>query len=64
MSNRIRARLVVRRLVDYRHAGGQGQGMLMDLSQAGLSDRITDTPPFPVGRVYDCNSGFPTNPSL
>lgn len=47
MSKRIRARVVVRRLVDYRHAGGQGQGMLMDFSQQGC--RITGTPPFPCG---------------
>ena len=47
MSKRIRARVALRRLVDYRHAEGQGQGMLMDLSQQGC--RITGAPPFPGG---------------
>lgn len=47
MSKRIRARVAVRRLVDYRHARGHGQGMLLDLSLQGC--RITGTPPFPCG---------------
>jgi hypothetical protein len=47
MSKRLRARVAVRRLVDYRHAGGQGQGMLLDLSLQ--SCRITGTPSFPCG---------------
>ena len=47
MSKRVRARVALRRLVDYRHAKGQGQGVLMDLSQQGC--RIKDVPPFPCG---------------
>lgn len=47
MPKRIRARVVVRRPVDYRYARWQGQGMLLDLSQQGC--RISATPPFPCG---------------
>ena len=35
MFKRIRTRVVVHRPVEYRHAGGQGQGMLMDLALQG-----------------------------
>jgi hypothetical protein len=35
MSTRIRARVVVDRRVAYRHAQGQSDGMLMDLSLQG-----------------------------
>lgn len=35
MAKRIRDRIAVHRPVEYRHAGGQGQGMLMDLALQG-----------------------------
>jgi hypothetical protein len=35
MSKRIRARVVVHRRVEYRHAQGQGDGVLLDLSLLG-----------------------------
>jgi hypothetical protein len=35
MTKRIRARVVVQQPVEYRHAGGQGQGVLMNLALQG-----------------------------
>jgi hypothetical protein len=43
MSKRIRARVVVHRRVEYRHAQGQGDGVLLDLSLLGC--RIKGAPP-------------------
>ena len=47
MSKRIHARVVVHRRVEYRHAGGQGHGMLIDLSLQGC--RIKGASPFSCG---------------
>ena len=47
MSKRIHARVMVHRRVEYRHARGQGDGMLLDLSLRGCS--IQGAPPFPCG---------------
>ena len=43
MSKRIHARVMVHRRVGYLHAGGQGEGMLLDLSLHGC--RIKGVPP-------------------
>lgn len=61
MSTRIRAHVVVDRRVDYRHAQGQSDGMLMDLSLQGC--QIKGAPPSRVGRACGCNSGFPARRS-
>lgn len=47
MSKRIHARVVVHRRVEYRHARGQGDGVLVDLSLQGC--RIKGAPPFSCG---------------
>jgi hypothetical protein len=47
MSKRILARIMMHRRVEYRHARGQGEGMLLDLSLQGC--RIKGAPPFPTG---------------
>jgi hypothetical protein len=47
MSKRIGARAMVHRQVEYQHARGQGDGMLLDLSLQGC--RIKGAPPFPCG---------------
>lgn len=47
MSKRIGARVMVHRRVEYGHARGQGEGMLLDLSLQGC--RIKGAPPFPSG---------------
>lgn len=47
MSKRIRARVDLQRRVEYRHARGHGDGMLMDLSLQGC--RIKGTPSFSCG---------------
>ena len=47
MSKRIRTRVVVHRPVEYRHAGGQGQGILMDLALQGC--RIKGASRLPCG---------------
>ena len=47
MSKRIGARVMVHRRVEYQHARGQGDGMLLDLSLQGC--RIKGAPPFPCG---------------
>jgi hypothetical protein len=40
MSTQIRARVVVDRRVDYRHAHGQSDGILMDLSLQGCQINV------------------------
>ena len=47
MSKRIHPRVMDHRRVEYRHARGQGDGMLLDLSLRGCS--IQGAPPFPCG---------------
>lgn len=47
MSKRIRARVMVHRRVEYRHARGQGDGMLMNLSLQGC--QIKGAAPFASG---------------
>jgi len=47
ISKRIRARVAVQWPVEYRHAGRNGDGMLMELSLHGC--RIKGTPPFSCG---------------
>ena len=47
MSKRIHIRVVVHWRVEYRHARGRGDGMLMDLSLHGC--RIKGAPPFSCG---------------
>jgi hypothetical protein len=47
MAKRIRARGMVHGRVEYGHAGGQGDGRLLDLSLQGC--RIKGAPPFCVG---------------
>src|SRR5262250_591686 len=47
MAKRIHARSMVHRRVEYQHARGQGEGMLVDLSLEGC--RIKGVPPFPCG---------------
>ena len=57
MAKRLRARGMMHGRVEYRHAGGRGDGTLVDLTLQGC--RIKGAPPFRVGRVCDCSSGFP-----
>jgi hypothetical protein len=47
VTKRKHARVVVQRRVTYRHAQGQGEGMLLDLSLQGC--RIKGAPPFSCG---------------
>jgi PilZ domain len=47
MSKRIHARAMVHRRVEYRHAQGQGEGVLLDLSLLGC--RIKGASPFHCG---------------
>jgi len=47
MSKRIRARVVIQQSVQYQHTGGQGEGLLRDLSLQGC--RIKGATPFSCG---------------
>ena len=47
MAKRLDARGMVHGRVEYRHAGGQGEGTLLDLTRQGC--RIKGTPPLPFG---------------
>ena len=47
MAKRLDARGMVHGRVEYRHAGGQGDGTLVDLTRQGC--RIKGTPPLPYG---------------
>ncbi|MEP6957897.1 MAG: PilZ domain-containing protein [Nitrospirota bacterium] len=47
MSKRIQTRVLVQRRVEYRHAGGHGEGVLVDLAPQGC--RINGVSPFSCG---------------
>jgi len=57
MSKRIHARAVMHRRVEYRHTGGQGEGMLLDLSLLGC--RIKGASPFHCGTRLRLKLLFP-----
>lgn len=57
MAKRIHARAMVHRRVAYRHARGQGEGMLLDLSLQGC--RIKGVPSFPCGTRLRLQLWFP-----
>ena len=61
MTKRIRARVVVQQRVEYRHVGGQGQGMLMNLALQGVESKGSLASP--AARVCGCSSGSPINSS-
>jgi hypothetical protein len=60
MSERIHARVAMHRRVVYRYAGGNGNGLLMDLSLLGC--RIKGVPPFSCGTRLRLKLRLPDDP--